>query len=199
MKFGKSLKEYKYRRACLDYGKIKKLITKGDHESAKALIQKEAKKADRKFRLMSHVFSVSHDDQLLFAEVNRMALVKIIKKYNKKKPAGVPSLELSEFPRFMRSHHLTDLLGYCARSKSDCVELMTCSICLQLLKTPHRTKCDHVFCKNCIRQCNDDACPLCRQPQALNHTHCLRGWNQALRTLCRPNDSSFFSTAWRRW
>ncbi len=44
------------------------------------------------------------------------------------------------------------------------LDLEPCAICLEDIKEPHKTKCNHVFCKDCIvkwRKKKKD-CPLCR-------------------------------------
>ena len=43
--------------------------------------------------------------------------------------------------------------------------LLTCPICMELLKTPKRTKCGHYFCGECIDVWlnNSITCPLCRE------------------------------------
>jgi len=50
---------------------------------------------------------------------------------------------------------------------------LECSICLELLKDPHSTKCNHQFCGQCIRQVLEKSskksknkwyCPLCKTP-----------------------------------
>jgi hypothetical protein len=35
-----------------------------------------------------------------------------------------------------------------------------CSICLEVYKSPVRTECGHIFCRECILDCTD--CPVCR-------------------------------------
>jgi len=43
---------------------------------------------------------------------------------------------------------------------------LLCSVCLGVFDTPHRTKCGHVFCQQCIHRWLDSqsACPACRAP-----------------------------------
>ncbi|XP_015750845.1 PREDICTED: E3 ubiquitin-protein ligase TRIM58-like [Acropora digitifera] len=50
---------------------------------------------------------------------------------------------------------------------------LECSICLELLKDPHSTKCNHQFCGQCIRKVLEKSskssknkwyCPLCKTP-----------------------------------
>lgn len=44
------------------------------------------------------------------------------------------------------------------------LDLEPCAICLEEIKEPHKTKCNHVFCKDCIIQWRKKKkdCPLCR-------------------------------------
>ena len=43
---------------------------------------------------------------------------------------------------------------------------LECPICLDVFKTPIKTKCGHVFCKGCIEEAlrHDPYCPTCKKP-----------------------------------
>lgn len=44
------------------------------------------------------------------------------------------------------------------------LDLEPCAICLEDIKEPHKTKCNHVFCKDCIVKWSNvnNTCPMCR-------------------------------------
>ncbi|XP_065065215.1 E3 ubiquitin-protein ligase RNF114-like [Rhopilema esculentum] len=38
-----------------------------------------------------------------------------------------------------------------------------CSICREILKSPYKLPCSHIFCHDCISMSSQDSCPYCRQ------------------------------------
>lgn len=42
-------------------------------------------------------------------------------------------------------------------------EVLTCSICLEFYNSPFSLPCQHTFCRDCLRNCETDECPMCRR------------------------------------
>ncbi|KAK4140083.1 SPX domain-containing protein [Dichotomopilus funicola] len=120
-------------------------------------------------------------ENLQFQELNRTAVAKIIKKFDKRTSLGVKST----FPKAMYSAHFISE----AISKDICAQLArevvtqvpqvvdyTCPICLSLCWLPIRLDCQHLFCIRCMIKMQNQKkryCPLCRAEvvQSANETH----------------------------
>ncbi|KAL5121100.1 hypothetical protein ACEQ8H_000951 [Pleosporales sp. CAS-2024a] len=112
---------------------------------------------------------------LRFGEINHSAMVKILKKFDKRTALGVKQtfpLQV-EYPEF--SEHLakavcaqvnTQILSYIPQ-----IDDYSCPMCMDLKWRPVKLRCNHVFCIRCLivmqnkRQHN---CPFCREPTVLN-------------------------------
>jgi E3 ubiquitin-protein ligase BAH len=112
---------------------------------------------------------------LRFQDMNRTALAKIMKKFDKR--TALPAQEslpksLTQAPFIAR-----DLAKATAFTISE--ELLTlipalddylCPICFSISFKPVRLRCQHVFCIRCLvvmQRAEQDHCPLCREPTVL--------------------------------
>lgn len=112
---------------------------------------------------------------LRFQDMNRTALTKIMKKFDKR--TALPAKEslpksLTQAPFIAR-----DLAKATAFAISE--ELLTlipalddylCPICFSISFKPVRLRCQHVFCIRCLvvmQRAEQDHCPLCREPTVL--------------------------------
>jgi E3 ubiquitin-protein ligase BAH len=112
---------------------------------------------------------------LRFQDINRTALTKIMKKFDKQ--TALPAQEslpksLTQAPFIAR-----DLARATAFTISE--ELLTllpqlddylCPVCFSLAYKPMRLQCGHVFCVRCLlvmQRAEQDHCPLCREPGVL--------------------------------
>ncbi|KAF2466546.1 RING-14 protein-like protein [Lindgomyces ingoldianus] len=112
---------------------------------------------------------------LRFGEINRMAMMKILKKFDKKTALGVKATvpKQIEYPEF--SEHL---------AKAVCAEVNTqilshvpqldeynCPMCFDIEWRPVKLRCGHVFCIRCliVMQTNHQhRCPLCREKTVID-------------------------------
>ncbi|KAF2752130.1 RING-14 protein-like protein [Sporormia fimetaria CBS 119925] len=107
---------------------------------------------------------------LRFGEINRIAMTKILKKFDKQTALGVKKTfpQRIEYPDF--SQHLaravcaevnTQILSHVPR-----IDDYTCAMCMDIQWRPVRLRCQHVFCIRCliVMQTNKQHfCPLCRE------------------------------------
>ncbi|KAL5597061.1 hypothetical protein BROUX41_006272 [Berkeleyomyces rouxiae] len=106
---------------------------------------------------------------LQFQEINRTAIVKILKKFDKRTSFGVSKV----FPQAIDSTRLmsgSTAKDMCAAISSQLVSLVPqiddylCPVCFAIAWRAIRLSCNHVFCIRCIikMQRRHDNCPLCR-------------------------------------
>ncbi|KAI1130200.1 RING-14 protein [Nemania abortiva] len=107
---------------------------------------------------------------LKFQEINRLAITKILKKFDKRTSLGVSST----FPAAARSDR--SLVGsiaqdVCARMSTELISVVPqlddylCPICFAIAYWPVRLQCQHVFCSRCLVKMSrkdERYCPLCR-------------------------------------
>ncbi|KAF2705593.1 hypothetical protein K504DRAFT_92894 [Pleomassaria siparia CBS 279.74] len=107
---------------------------------------------------------------LRFGEINHVAMLKILKKFDKQTALGVKSTVPTYivFPEF--SSHLAKAV--CASVSSQIITHVpllddySCPMCMELKWRPVRLRCGHVFCIRCliVMQTNKQhRCPLCRE------------------------------------
>ncbi|KAI3319961.1 RING-14 protein [Xylariaceae sp. AK1471] len=107
---------------------------------------------------------------LKFQEINRLAVSKILKKFDKRTSLGVSTT----FPVVVRSGR--SLAGsvardVCARMSNELISVVPqlddylCPICFAIAYWPVRLHCQHVFCSRCLVKMSrkgERYCPLCR-------------------------------------
>lgn len=107
---------------------------------------------------------------LRFGEINRTAMMKILKKFDKQTALGVKSAfpRQLEYPEF--SQHLAKAV--CAEVNTQILSSIpqlddhSCPMCMEIKWRPVRLRCQHVFCIRCliVMQTNKQHnCPLCRE------------------------------------
>ncbi|KAK3320091.1 SPX domain-containing protein [Cercophora scortea] len=107
-----------------------------------------------------------------FQELNKTAITKIIKKFDKQTSLGVKAT----FPQALKSaSFIADNIAksICAQLSSEVLAIVpqvmdhTCTICSDFRYLPIRLSCGHLFCIRCaylLQQANKRLCPLCRAP-----------------------------------
>ncbi|KAI0453986.1 RING-14 protein [Xylaria acuta] len=107
---------------------------------------------------------------LKFQEINRLAVMKILKKFDKRTSLGVSST----FPVAVRSDRsLASSVAQdvCARMSTELISVVPqlddylCPICFAIAYWPVRLHCQHVFCSRCLVKMSrkdERYCPLCR-------------------------------------
>ncbi|KAI0550891.1 RING-14 protein [Xylaria curta] len=107
---------------------------------------------------------------LKFQEINRLAVTKILKKFDKRTSLGVSTT----FPVIVRSgRSLTSNVAQdvCAQMSTELISVVPqlddylCPICFAIAYWPVRLHCQHVFCSRCLVKMsrkNERHCPLCR-------------------------------------
>lgn len=106
---------------------------------------------------------------LQFQEINRTAITKILKKFDKRTSLGVSK----EFPRAIESTRVMSgsiAKDMCAAISSQIVALVPqiddylCPVCFAIAWRAVRLQCNHVYCVRCVikMQRRHDHCPLCR-------------------------------------
>ncbi|KAH7138145.1 RING-14 protein-like protein [Dendryphion nanum] len=112
---------------------------------------------------------------LRFGEINRTAMVKILKKFDKQTALGVKSTFPRQitYPEF--SEHLAKAV--CAQVNTQILTTIpqiddySCPMCMELKWRPVRLRCSHVFCIRCliVMQTNKQhCCPLCREKTVID-------------------------------
>ncbi|QUC22102.1 uncharacterized protein UV8b_06343 [Ustilaginoidea virens] len=105
-----------------------------------------------------------------FQELNRLAIVKILKKFDKRTSLGVSQTFRSAMPsdNFLSRDVAKDV---CAQMSQELVAVVPqlndylCPVCFSVAYRPVRLDCQHVFCIRCvvkIQRQNERHCPLCR-------------------------------------
>eukprot|EP00906_Rhabdomonas_costata_P019162 RCo027933 len=207
MKFGKRLEKQmnpKWISAYIDYKKLKKLIRAHPERFMEELASQlgtvnsfyEATADQFTGTLKELTMSVQQQvslDRTVFAEfwsdlnhfrtyvmLNYMAVIKIVKKWNKKAAEGRAALDafailhLQPFYHSRCFAHLlvrAEMLALCyvspaAVERSD----WTCPVCLDILCNPVILDCSHRFCWVCITKSleTSDCCPVCRKRLVLD-------------------------------
>ncbi|KJZ70400.1 hypothetical protein HIM_10204 [Hirsutella minnesotensis 3608] len=107
---------------------------------------------------------------LQFQELNKLAVVKILKKFDKRTCLGVSQT----FPLAIRSEGVLSrdvAKGVCAHMSQELVSVVPqlndylCPVCFAVAYRPVRLNCQHVFCIRCIvkiQRRQENSCPLCR-------------------------------------
>jgi E3 ubiquitin-protein ligase BAH len=106
---------------------------------------------------------------LQFQEINRTAMVKILKKFDKRTSLNVQTI----FPRAINMPALSENVAkaVCYQVTSDLLTVVPalddylCPICFNISYKPIRLRCQHVFCIRCLivmQREKKDHCPLCR-------------------------------------
>ncbi|KAI0389336.1 RING-14 protein [Xylariaceae sp. FL0594] len=105
-----------------------------------------------------------------FQEINRLAVSKILKKFDKRTSLGVSR----SFPVVVQpAHSLAGSVArdVCARMSSELISVVPqlddylCPICFVIAYWPVRLHCNHVFCSRCLVKMSrkgESHCPLCR-------------------------------------
>ncbi|KAF2260002.1 RING-14 protein-like protein [Lojkania enalia] len=107
---------------------------------------------------------------LRFGEINHIAMLKILKKFDKQTSLNVKATfpQAITFPEF--SSHLAKVV--CAEVNSNILSHIpqlddySCPMCMDIKWRPVKLRCGHVFCIRCliVMQTNkQDNCPLCRE------------------------------------
>ncbi|KAF2835928.1 hypothetical protein M501DRAFT_940843 [Patellaria atrata CBS 101060] len=106
---------------------------------------------------------------LRFQDINRLAMAKILKKFDKRTALGVKKT----FPSTIHTSPLTTSVA-----KAICYQLSTellpivpalddylCPVCFSISYKPIRLLCNHIFCIRCLvimQRARENHCPLCR-------------------------------------
>ncbi|KAI1419892.1 RING-14 protein [Xylaria sp. FL1777] len=107
---------------------------------------------------------------LKFQEINRLAVTKILKKFDKQTSLGVSSTFLFAL-RSDRSLAGSVAQDVCARMSTELISVVPqlddylCPICFAIAYWPVRLQCQHVFCSRCLVKMSrkgERHCPLCR-------------------------------------
>lgn len=129
---------------------------------------------------------------LRFGEINHSAMLKILKKFDKRTALGVKSTfpRQVEYPEF--SEHLAKAV--CAEVNTQIlshipqIDDYSCPMCFEIKWRPVKLNCDHTFCIRCLIVMQNNKqhnCPFCREPTVFNAnsdnldqdlTHFLKKW-----------------------
>lgn len=107
---------------------------------------------------------------LRFGEINHAAVVKILKKFDKRTALGVKKTfpRQIEYPEF--SEHLAKAV--CAEMNTQIlsnipqIDDYSCPMCMEIKWRPVKLRCDHVFCIRCLIVMQNNKqhnCPFCRE------------------------------------
>ncbi|KJK84138.1 hypothetical protein H634G_00501 [Metarhizium anisopliae BRIP 53293] len=113
---------------------------------------------------------------LQFQELNKLAIVKILKKFDKRTSLGVSQTFRSaiQSESFLSRDMAKDI---CAQMSQQVVTVVPqlndylCPVCFSVAYRPVRLDCGHVFCIRCvvkIQRRNERHCPLCRADVVMN-------------------------------
>ncbi|KAK9441254.1 uncharacterized protein G6M90_00g042470 [Metarhizium brunneum] len=113
---------------------------------------------------------------LQFQELNKLAIVKILKKFDKRTSLGVSQTFRSaiQSESFLSRDMAKDI---CAQMSQQLVTVVPqlndylCPVCFSVAYRPVRLDCGHVFCIRCvvkIQRRNERHCPLCRADVVMN-------------------------------
>ncbi|KAG8424270.1 hypothetical protein J3458_001080 [Metarhizium acridum] len=113
---------------------------------------------------------------LQFQELNKLAIVKILKKFDKRTSLGVSQTFRSaiQSESFLSRDMAKDI---CAQMSQELVNVVPqlndylCPVCFSVAYRPVRLDCRHVFCIRCvvkIQRRNERHCPLCRADVVMN-------------------------------
>lgn len=128
---------------------------------------------ERFVRINAHLLRL-----LKFQEINKLALTKILKKFDKQTAlhAGNQMMQsINEKPAMTRELARRT----CFTISDELLKLIPqlddylCPVCFSVSYQPVRLKCNHVFCIRCLitlQRRNKDECPLCREPGVLEAT-----------------------------
>lgn len=162
----------------------KQLVWFQDEVSKRQLLQKFKLKASAEAYTRFLELNATLLKNYKFQELNRTAVTKIIKKFDKQTSLGVKA----EFPKAMSSAPF--IAGSIAKdicSQMACEVLSrvpqivdyTCTICYSICWLPVRLDCDHMFCIRCMikmQNRNKELCPLCRAKTVLSATEAHIDW-----------------------
>lgn len=113
---------------------------------------------------------------LQFQSINRLAITKILKKFDKQTALDArvhfPSLIAND--PFL-SHSLAKNICFVITEKllpvTPQIDDFLCPVCLSVAYKPIRLNCNHVFCVKCLihlQRSYEDKCPMCRQNVVMN-------------------------------
>ncbi|KAK3391553.1 SPX domain-containing protein [Sordaria brevicollis] len=162
----------------------KQLVWFQDEVSKRQLLQKFKLKASAEAYTRFLELNATLLKNYKFQELNRTAVTKIIKKFDKQTSLGIKA----EFPKAMSSAPF--IAGSIAKdicSQLACEVLSrvpqivdyTCTICYSICWLPVRLDCDHMFCIRCMikmQNRNKELCPLCRAKTVLSATEAHIDW-----------------------
>lgn len=108
---------------------------------------------------------------LRFGEINHSAMLKILKKFDKRTALGVKQTfpRQVEYPEF--SEHLAKAV--CAEVNTQILSSIpqiddySCPMCMEIKWRPVKLRCEHVFCIRCLIVMQNNKqhnCPFCREP-----------------------------------
>jgi hypothetical protein len=202
MKFGKRLEKQMYRKwtdAYVNYKQLKNLIKTHPQDFIDELAKQLANVNTFYDTNAAYFTGVLSDltmsvqqqvalDRQIFAEfwkelnhfrtyvmLNYMAVIKIVKKWNKKAGDGCAALDaftilhLQSFYHSRCFAHLlvrAEMLALCCMSPSSAARSdWTCPVCSDILCNPVVLDCAHRFCWSCITKAleTSDCCPVCRK------------------------------------
>ncbi|ESA41946.1 hypothetical protein GE21DRAFT_10245 [Neurospora crassa] len=162
----------------------KQLVWFQDEVNKRQLLQKFKLKASAEAYTHFLELNATLLKNFKFQELNRTAVTKIIKKFDKQTSLGVKA----EFPKVMSSAPF--IVGSIAKdicSQMACEVLSrvpqivdyTCTICYSICWLPVRLDCDHMFCIRCMIKMQTrekELCPLCRAKTVLSATEAHIDW-----------------------
>ncbi|KAF2026723.1 RING-14 protein-like protein [Setomelanomma holmii] len=155
-----------------DSEKAMQRLAEFSNKVAQAGIVERLKKKDN-IRALNMFMHINREilQGLRFGEINHSAMVKILKKFDKRTALGVKQT----FPRQVTYPEFSEHLA-----KAVCAEVNTqilsnipqiddysCPMCMEIKWRPVKLRCDHVFCIRCLIVMQNNKqhnCPFCREP-----------------------------------